>query len=158
MGLQTNNSVSMSFRYIMSLMLIFLLFSPSQIQISSSSHTSQTPSAVHSVSNARDKVSDTYKATRTIMQLYILTFTFLEHRWEDKSFYTEDVQVFTEFNLLLSISDSRLPPPYGRHLRSSRLLRSPSVRKRRYGINNIRCIIPQNSADLCSQSFSGIRF
>jgi hypothetical protein len=34
--------------------------------------------------NVRDQVSHPYKTTGTIMVLYILTFTFMESRWDNK--------------------------------------------------------------------------
>jgi hypothetical protein len=39
--------------------------------------------------NARDQVSHPYKTTGRIMVLYILTFTFLDSRRDDKRLWTE---------------------------------------------------------------------
>jgi hypothetical protein len=39
--------------------------------------------------NVRDQVSHSYKTTGRIMVLYILTFTFLDKRREDKRLWTE---------------------------------------------------------------------
>jgi hypothetical protein len=51
--------------------------------------------------NMRDPVSHPYKITGRILVLYILTFTFLDSRGEDKRLWTEWQQAFPEFSLLL---------------------------------------------------------
>jgi hypothetical protein len=39
--------------------------------------------------NIRDQVSHPYKMTGKIRVLYILTFKFLDNRWEDRRLWTE---------------------------------------------------------------------
>jgi hypothetical protein len=47
----------------------------------------------------KDQVSHPYKTTGRIVVLYILTFTFLDSRWEDKRLWTEWQQAFPEYLL-----------------------------------------------------------
>jgi hypothetical protein len=49
----------------------------------------------------RDHVSHPYKTNGRIVSLYILTFTFLDSRRDDKRLWTEWQQAFPEFSLLL---------------------------------------------------------
>jgi hypothetical protein len=52
--------------------------------------------------NGRDQVSQPYKTTGRIMVLYILNFKFLDSRREDWRLWTEWLQAFPEFSLLLT--------------------------------------------------------
>jgi hypothetical protein len=49
----------------------------------------------------RDQVSHPYKTTGRITGFYILTFTFLDSKRDDKRLWTEWQQAFPEFSLLL---------------------------------------------------------
>jgi hypothetical protein len=51
--------------------------------------------------NIRDQVSHPYKTTGRIMVFYILTFKTLDSRREDRRLWTEWLQAFPEFSLLL---------------------------------------------------------
>jgi hypothetical protein len=62
-------------------------FIPLLVQIFFSEPSSQTPSP--SSLSVRDQVSHPYKTTGRIMVLYILTFTFLGSRRDDKRLWTE---------------------------------------------------------------------
>jgi hypothetical protein len=68
-------------------------------------YSPQRPVFKHSQSmfslNVRDKVSHPYRTKGKITILYIVIFTFLDRRREDKSFWTERWHALPEFNLLL---------------------------------------------------------
>jgi hypothetical protein len=51
--------------------------------------------------HSQDQDSHSYKITGEIIFLYILIFTFLASKLEDKRFFTGWQQAFLEFNLLL---------------------------------------------------------
>jgi len=51
-----------------------------------------------------NQVSHPYKSTGIFIFMYILIFIFLDNKLEDKCFYTESQQVFTDFNLLVMSS------------------------------------------------------
>lgn len=48
--------------------------------------------------NVKGKVSQTYKATRKIIIYYILIFTFLDHRCEDRSYFLYDSKLSLNLN------------------------------------------------------------
>jgi hypothetical protein len=51
--------------------------------------------------SVRDQVSHPHKTSGRIMVLYILTFTFLDSRRDDKRLWTECYQAFPEFSLFM---------------------------------------------------------
>jgi hypothetical protein len=69
------------------------LLSPVTSSFLDSKYSSQNPVLKHSQSmlflSVTDQVSHPYKTTGRIMVLYILTFTFLDRRRDDKRLWTE---------------------------------------------------------------------
>jgi hypothetical protein len=73
---------------------------PLRSKYSSQNLLSNTLSLCSSVS-VRDQVSHPYITSGRIMVFYILTFTFLDSRRDDKRLWTEWKQAFPEFSILL---------------------------------------------------------
>jgi hypothetical protein len=68
----------------------------------SSAPCSETSSVYVPLLVSRDQASHPYRATGKIILWYIIIFTFLGSRWEDKRFWTEWQKALSKFNLLLN--------------------------------------------------------